>query len=454
MQELRDFLEASDNADFKKDFEASFLAALGSGIREFEDYSIKTLKDYVDWYEYLLGWVPSEQQDGKFVYRVLCLFYFVMNLSPLQLWTDPIEPATPSPYKWLSSWVIRYAKTIGTFMDTPDSITPYTLDTFRNCPSYHMEDYPEPEGGWKTFNEFFARHIDPAKRPIDSPNTNSVIVSPADAVFDGALKVNGDAVVAIKGVPWPITELLDDANSGTTSYGELFKNGWFCHSFLGPHDYHRQHAPVSGTVLEARVIEGLCYLQVDVEEDKNGRRTIAPRRHLFGPRLAALPGEAPNEPGYQFIQARALVLIETPDIGLVAVLPIGMAQVSSVVLSVKAGEEVKKGDELAYFQFGGSDVVMVFQEQADIRFTARNDVHYNFGQEIAVSGSGKVCIVLFTDGNARNCADTLLSIRLSQVSMKYGYNMSRVELYTGSRAWMCKYESYAFRVDPQVDSRV
>ena len=38
--------------------------------------------------------------------------------------------------------------------------------------------------------------------------------------------------------------------------------------------------------------------------------------------------------------------------------------------------------------------------------------------------------------------------------MKYGYTMSRVELYTGNRAWMCKYESYAFRVDPQVDSRV
>ena len=237
-------------------------------------------------------------------------------------------------------------------------------------------------------------------------------MSPADAVFDGALKVNGDAVVAIKGVPWPITELLDDANSGTTSYGELFKNGWFCHSFLGPHDYHRQHAPVSGTVLEARVIEGLCYLQVDVEEDKNGRRTIAPRRHLFGPRLAALPGDAglnaPDEPGYQFIQARALVLIETPDIGLVAVLPIGMAQVSSVVLSVKAGEEVKKGDELSYFQFGGSDIVMVFQERADVQFTAQDQVHYNFGQEVAVSGSGKVCTVLFTVGEARNCADTLL----------------------------------------------
>ncbi|PIL23623.1 hypothetical protein GSI_14936 [Ganoderma sinense ZZ0214-1] len=76
---------------------------------------------------------------------------------------------------------------------------------------------------------------------------------------------------------------------------------------------------------------------------------------------------APNSPGYQFLQARALILIEN-KIGLVAVLPIGMAQVSSVVLSVKEGDTVKKGQEIAFFQLGGSDVVtvMVFQKDAKV----------------------------------------------------------------------------------------
>ncbi|RPD63998.1 hypothetical protein L227DRAFT_584442 [Lentinus tigrinus ALCF2SS1-6] len=325
LEELRDFLHATENADFKKDFEASFVAALHSGVREFEDYSIRTLADYLDWYEYLLGWVPSEQQDGQFVYHVICLFYFVMNLDPLQARCSP--------------WVIRYAKEVGKFMDTPESITPYTMATFCHAPSYRMEDYPVPEGGCKTFNEFFARHIDPAKRPIDSPNTDSII-------------------------------LLDDEHSGT-SYAETFARGQFCHAFLGPNDYHRQHAPVSGKVLEARVIEGLCYLHVTTKQDASG-----------------LTMEAPDEPGYQFIQARALILIETKDMGLVAVLPIGMAHISSVLLSVKAGDVVKKGDELAYFHFGGSDVVMVFQEQAGIQFTAEVGTHYNVGQKIAVSRNG------------------------------------------------------------------
>ena len=74
----------------------------------------------------------------------------------------------------------------------------------------------------------------------------------------------------------------------------------------------------------------------------------------------------PNSPGYQFLQARALILIKTKDIGHVAVLPIGMAQVSSVLLSVKKNDTVKKGQEIACFNLGGSDVVMVFEKDAKV----------------------------------------------------------------------------------------
>ncbi|KIJ34058.1 hypothetical protein M422DRAFT_35236 [Sphaerobolus stellatus SS14] len=62
-------------------------------------------------------------------------------------------------------------------------------------------------------------------------------------------------------------------------------------------------------------------------------------------------------------------LIENPILGLVAVLPIGMAQVSSVVLQAKAGDVIK-GDQISYFQFGGSDVVSIVQKDANVRFTA------------------------------------------------------------------------------------
>lgn len=50
--------------------------------------------------------------------------------------------------------------------------------------------------------------------------------------------------------------------------------------------------------------------------------------------------------------------------GLAAIVPVGMCQVSSVGFEadVVPGAQVKKGDPLGYSLFGGSNVVMVFSE--------------------------------------------------------------------------------------------
>src|SRR5688572_3589787 len=97
---------------------------------------------------------------------------------------------------------------------------------------------------------------------------------------------------------------------------------------------------------------------------------------------------APDSPGYQFCQARGLIVIESTNanIGKVAVLPVGMSQVSSVVIpdNIKPGAKVNKGDEIAYFQFGGSDIVLVFQKKK-IDITATEHKHYRMGQQIAIA---------------------------------------------------------------------
>ena len=68
-------------------------------------------------------------------------------------------------------------------------------------------------------------------------------------------------------------------------------------------------------------------------------------------------------PGWQMIETRDCVIIDKEEYGLVAVLPIGMSQICSCNWedTVKVGAEVKKGDPMGYFLFGGSDIVMVFQ---------------------------------------------------------------------------------------------
>ncbi|KAK1964712.1 hypothetical protein LY78DRAFT_682284 [Colletotrichum sublineola] len=78
--------------------------------------------------------------------------------------------------------------------------------------------------------------------------------------------------------------------------------------------------------------------------------------------------EAVDLTGYQFLQTRGLVVIENDLLSKVAVLPIGTAMVSLVKLSlVHVGQELKKGDEISTFLFGGSDTICVFESRADLK---------------------------------------------------------------------------------------
>ena len=344
-------------------------------------------------------WVPSEDTTGTNVYYHICVFYFILDMFPVFQQQDPIIPSTGPPYQWLTQWLIKYAVEMGTWMDTTDSITPYSIQSFRNAPDYHMEDYEEPTGGWKTFNEFFARHLKKGKRPI-APDTEDylAITSPADCSYNGQWVIDENANITtftVKGLPWCISQLLRDTGN---NYSYRFAGGIFTHSFLSPRDYHRQHAPVSGKVIEAKVIPGICYLEVVMRKDEErggNHRTLRMHRPVRSIRSNSdtIPIEvganatldAPNTSGYQFLQARALILIDNPDLGLVAVLPIGMAQVSSVVLSVKPGEVVQKGQEISYFQFGGSDIVMVFEKNAQVQIKQKTGKHYKYGVQVATA---------------------------------------------------------------------
>ena len=90
--------------------------------------------------------------------------------------------------------------------------------------------------------------------------------------------------------------------------------------------------------------------------------------------------DAPNETGYQFVQARALVVLDTGK-GLVAVVPVGMAVVSSVVVTAEVGVGLRKGEEIGYFQFGGSDMVVLF-EGVGVDMSEMVGRHYRMGEEI------------------------------------------------------------------------
>ena len=297
--------------------EAMDAAIETAGVQGIND--VPSLAAYLD---DLVTWIPTERE---IIPKALSLYYIV-NQAPEDKLNNDDE---------FNAWLKDFVTAWGGFLDTPASAA--GIESFASLPNYSVDDYFEGPSGWLTFNQFFAREMRPGKRPIAAPRDDKVIVSPADAVFMGHWPITEDSNITLKGVNWAVADLLD-----SSPYKDAFKGGIYMHSFLYIDDYHRYHVPVGGTVKEIRNISGRVYL--DVRRNPDGS-------------LDVVDGDT-----YQFNQERGLIVIDSPEVGLVAVLPIGMAYVSSVNLTPEVGAELQKGDEFGFFLFGGSDIVIVFQD--------------------------------------------------------------------------------------------
>ena len=330
---------------------------------------IRTLDDYLQHIDAMVRWAPRETGDSRLVHDKLVEFHFILDQPPLRALQSPLMPSgEPQVLTPLSQWMRDYAVAWGAYLDTPPSAV--HIDSFRTNPAFRWHDYMPPPSGYQTFNQFFARHVRPGRRPVAEVSDDHVVVSPADANFIGAWPIADDSTIHVdahpldvKGLRWSIEQLLDGSE-----YAPRFAGGVFTHSALRTFDYHRWHAPVRGTVLEARVVQGQVWLDVTAREVEleTGKRNV----------LCALEGT-----GYQFVQTRGLVVLDSPA-GLVACLPVGMAQVSSVVITAEVGSCIRKGEELGYFQFGGSDFVMVFERRAKLALFCAPEQHFLQGAAV------------------------------------------------------------------------
>jgi phosphatidylserine decarboxylase len=311
--------EFLDLMDSRPDLQASVEEA----IEKADLKDIRDMDGFVSYLDDLVTLVPVERE----VVPDALKFYYIVNQAPGDALNEDEQ---------FNAWMKALVQAWGSFLDTPASAA--GIETFRAATNYNIDDYIEGPSGWQTFNQFFAREVKSGRRPVAEPRNDRVIVSPADAVFMGQWPIDENSNITVKGANWAIAELLDGS-----PYKDAFKGGIYTHSFLYIDDYHRYHVPVAGTVKEVRNISGKVYMDVFREEDGT---------------LNVVDGDT-----YQFNQERGLVVIDSPEVGLVAVLPIGMAYVSSVNLTTEVGAELRKGDQFGYFMFGGSDIVMVFQDR-------------------------------------------------------------------------------------------
>src|SRR5579859_1697137 len=206
----------------------------------------------------------------------------------------------------------------------------------------YEHDPRDAHWGFASWNDFFTRRFKDGQRPVASPDDDKVIVSACESTPYGiATDVQRQDRFWIKSQPYSLQDML--ANDESV---DQFVGGTVYQAFLSATNYHRWHSPVAGRIVRAFVQPGTYYSEADSE----GADAVEPKK---------------SQSYLAHVAARAIILIEADDpvIGLVAFVPVGMSEVSSCIIGpdIQPGHHVAKGDELGYFQFGGSTHCLVFR---------------------------------------------------------------------------------------------
>lgn len=248
------------------------------------------------------------------------------------------------------------------FLDSPESryVLTEERDGWLSRSAYYynklyefvIPDRSAPHWGFKSYNAYFHRQIQPENRPIAGPGNPQVVVSANDgSVYNIVENVQPLEEFWIKGQPYSLVNMLDD------ELVDRFVGGTVFQSFLSGADYHRWRAPIAGEVIRTKKVPGLMFSDA---ESAGFDPTAATYSQGYG----------------ASVNTRGLVFIKSPHdtIGTVCVMPIGITEISSVHIQVKECQQVDKGDELGFFSYGGSGMCLIFQPGAIDRFTVPNRV--------------------------------------------------------------------------------
>lgn len=191
------------------------------------------------------------------------------------------------------------------------------------------EEFDSDPEGFRSFNEFFSRKLKPDARPIEQEN--AVAVFPADGRHLGVQDLSANLGFYVKGQKFDLPKLFQ-----SEELAGRFRKGSLIISRLCPVDYHRFHAPVSGKISEARLINGSLF----------SVNPIALRKRL----------------SVFWENKRYLCMIDSDYHGKVAQFIVGATCVGSATFTFSQNQRVKKGEELGYFSFGGSSVLTLFEK--------------------------------------------------------------------------------------------
>lgn len=242
-----------------------------------------------------------------------------------------------------------------------DGVTNYTFEQLFVC------DPKAPNYGFDSWDAFFVREFRDGIRPVEAPDNG-----PSDPQFPDPTLVIVNACESaplkiepcvklwdffyLKGQPYSLVNMLNM----NKDMAEQFVDGTVYQAFLSAMSYHRWHAPVSGTVKGIELVPGTYY-------SENWFEGLAGAKDPDQPDPAA-----PNysQPYISAVATRGIIYIQAdnPKIGLMAIVFIGMAEVSSCEFTVEVEQRIQKGQQIGMFHFGGSSHCMLFRPGVKLGF--------------------------------------------------------------------------------------
>ena len=305
--------------------------------------SVEELYDFLDWAVTCMPWNVLADVSYPTLYdhidQSVDYIWFLLDQPLQELEGKGYYYPTLQYHEPIATWCREYSDEWGSFLSSEKSWNDFYYQRIKKDPSMNMQyGWYADTNVWHTFNEWFSRHlVDPSVRPI----ADSTVVSPADSTPQGIWAVDETGnLVQKKGVDIKSANFTSIAQllGPDSAYGDAFDGGTLTHTFLDVNDYHRYHFPVSGKIVEVRKIPAVNGAGGITKWDSERKRYVL----------------NDTVPGWQMIETRDCVIIDTDEYGLVAVLPVGMSQICSCNWedSVKVGARVEKGDGYAHVLMG------------------------------------------------------------------------------------------------------
>ena len=190
-----------------------------------------------------------------------------------------------------------------------------------------------------SFNDFFYRTLKPDARPIEND-----FISPGDGKLLAFENIEDIHNFFVKGRKFTLKEFLNNDELALR-----YENASLLILRLAPNDYHRYHFPYNGTPSSSTKIKG----------------------DLLSVSPYALAG---NFTKVFCENKREYCILKTEEKGDILLAPVGATMVGSIFETFTANQPVKKGDEMGYFAFGGSTIVILVHKE---KIKIDNDILVN-----------------------------------------------------------------------------